>query len=129
LVGSTRFTYHGFRFLQVVASNFWQPELADLEAYQIYSSVQTVGNIEFFSGKFVTKRKTVNLWLKQSDMFADKKGPAPILNRLQKNIWWGQASNLMSVPTDCNQRDERLGWTADAQLSAEEALHNFDMGR
>ena len=33
----------------------------------------------------------------------------------------------MSIPTDCNQRDERLGWTADAQLSAEEAIHNFDM--
>jgi len=64
-----------------------------------------------------------------SSVWTDDDGPAPILNRLQKNIWWGQASNLMSVPTDCNQRDERLGWTADAQLSAEEALHNFDMGR
>jgi hypothetical protein len=64
-----------------------------------------------------------------SSVWTDDEGPAPILNRLQKNIWWGQASNLMSVPTDCNQRDERLGWTADAQLSAEEALHNFDMGR
>lgn len=102
-----RFTYHGFRFVQVVASNFWYPALSDIEGHQIYSSLPTVGSINFYS---------------------DDDGPAPILNRLQKNIWWGQASNLMSVPTDCNQRDERLGWTADAQLSAEEALHNFDMG-
>lgn len=51
----------------------------------------------------------------------------PTLDRIQQNIWWGQTSNLMSVPTDCDQRDERLGWMADAHLSAEEAIHNFDM--
>lgn len=66
-----------------------------------------------------------------------------ILNGIQHNIIWysertepirmwylltvlrGQRSNLMSVPTDCDQRDERLGWMADAHLSAHECLHNF----
>lgn len=50
-----------------------------------------------------------------------------ILDQIQHNIWWGQSSNLMSVPTDCDQRDERLGWMADGHLSAEEAAHNFDV--
>ena len=51
----------------------------------------------------------------------------PLLNQIHQNVWWGQLSNLMSVPTDCPQRDERMGWTGDAQLSAEEAVLNFWM--
>src|SRR5690606_29451651 len=39
----------------------------------------------------------------------------------------GQASNLMAVPTDCNQRDERRGWLGDAALTAGEAVRNFDL--
>lgn len=50
-----------------------------------------------------------------------------LLNNIQKAIHWGQRANIMSVPTDCPQRDERKGWLGDAQLSAEEALSNFDM--
>jgi len=51
----------------------------------------------------------------------------PILNDIQRLIWWTQLNNLFSIPTDCNQRDEREGWMGDAHLSAEEAMMNFDM--
>ena len=40
---------------------------------------------------------------------------------------WCQLSNLMSVPTDCAQRAERMGWLGDAQVTVEEAMYNFDM--
>ena len=50
-----------------------------------------------------------------------------ILNDIQKIIRWSQLTNLMSVPTDCDQRDERQGWMGDAQITAEEAMMNFDM--
>jgi len=50
-----------------------------------------------------------------------------VLNKVQSAILWGQADNLMSVPSDCDQRDERKGWMGDAQLSSEEALFNYDM--
>ena len=50
-----------------------------------------------------------------------------LVNRIHENVLWGQLSNLMSIPTDCPQRDERHGWLGDAHLSAEEAVFNFDM--
>jgi hypothetical protein len=50
-----------------------------------------------------------------------------IINRVQKNIVWGARSNFYSVPTDCPQRDERLGWTGDMQLFLPAAAMNFDI--
>jgi alpha-L-rhamnosidase len=50
-----------------------------------------------------------------------------LLNRLQQNIVWGQRSNFLDVPTDCPQRDERLGWTGDAQVFAPTAAFNMDV--
>ncbi len=50
-----------------------------------------------------------------------------LLNRLQQNIVWGQRSNFLDVPTDCPQRDERLGWTGDAQVFASTAAFNMDV--
>ncbi len=50
----------------------------------------------------------------------------PLLNRLQANVRWGQRGNFLSVPTDCPQRDERLGWTADTQVFVRTAVHNAD---
>lgn len=44
------FTYHGFRFVQVVGSNFWAPTVNDIEAHVVYSSVDAIGDIQFFSG-------------------------------------------------------------------------------
>lgn len=51
----------------------------------------------------------------------------PLLNQLQHNIQWGQKGNFVDVPTDCPQRDERLGWTGDAQAFASTAAYNMNV--
>ncbi len=51
----------------------------------------------------------------------------PMLNRLFSNIFWGQRCNFVDVPTDCPQRDERLGWTGDAQVFVKAASYNYDV--
>ncbi|RLD71481.1 MAG: alpha-L-rhamnosidase, partial [Bacteroidetes bacterium] len=50
----------------------------------------------------------------------------PLINQLQHNIVWGLKGNFLDVPTDCPQRDERLGWTGDAQVFAPTACFNVD---
>ncbi|MCP9236133.1 alpha-L-rhamnosidase [Lewinella sp. JB7] len=50
-----------------------------------------------------------------------------LINQLQRNIQWGQRGNFVDVPTDCPQRDERLGWTGDAQAFARTAAFNYDV--
>jgi alpha-L-rhamnosidase len=50
-----------------------------------------------------------------------------LVNQLQRNIQWGQKGNFLDVPTDCPQRDERLGWTGDAQVFARTAAFNYDV--
>jgi alpha-L-rhamnosidase len=97
------FTYHGFRYVQITVTNSQAiPTLSNIVAYHAFSDVGVSGEISFTAS-------------------------SDVLNQIQHNILWGQSSNLMSVPTDCDQRDERKGWMGDAQLSAEEALHNFYM--
>jgi len=51
----------------------------------------------------------------------------PMINQLQHNIVWGQKGNFVDVPTDCPQRDERLGWTGDAQVFIRTACFNRDV--
>ncbi len=51
----------------------------------------------------------------------------PLVNQLQHNIIWGQKGNFLDVPTDCPQRDERLGWTGDAQAFSPTATFNMDV--
>jgi alpha-L-rhamnosidase len=51
----------------------------------------------------------------------------PLINQLQHNILWGQKGNFLDVPTDCPQRDERLGWTGDAQVFVRTAAFNMDV--
>ena len=51
----------------------------------------------------------------------------PLMNQLQHNIRWGQKGNFLDVPTDCPQRDERLGWTGDAQVFSRTAAFNMDV--
>jgi alpha-L-rhamnosidase len=51
----------------------------------------------------------------------------PLINQLQHNILWGQKGNFVDVPTDCPQRDERLGWTGDAQAFCRTAAYNMDV--
>jgi len=52
---------------------------------------------------------------------------SPLINQLQHNILWGQKGNFVDVPTDCPQRDERLGWMGDAQVFARTAAFNMDV--
>ncbi|QPH41081.1 glycoside hydrolase family 78 protein [Pedobacter endophyticus] len=93
------FSFQGFRYIKV---NGYPGELKldDLTAVAVYSAMQQ-------TGKFTTSN--------------------PLLNQLQHNIQWGQKGNFVDVPTDCPQRDERLGWTGDAQAFATTAAYNMDV--
>lgn len=95
-----RFTYHGFRYVELTGYP-GVPNLETIRGKVVHTSVRQVGH------------------------FSCSK---PLLNRLQSLIVWGQKTNLHSIPTDCCQRDERMGWLADAHLTAEQAMMNFDMG-
>lgn len=93
------FTFFGFRYVRVEGyPGELKPE--DLTAVALYSDMAT-------TGKFTTSNS--------------------LLNQLQHNIQWGQKGNFVDVPTDCPQRDERLGWTGDAQAFANTAAYNMDV--
>ncbi len=96
-----RFTYHGFRYIQIEGFP-GRPKLDNIAVKVIRSSVDPSGQIE-----------TSNA----------------LIDRIQKMIWWTEASNLYSVPTDCPQRDERMGWLNDLTVRSEESVYNFQMGR
>ncbi|MGB8959699.1 MAG: family 78 glycoside hydrolase catalytic domain [Candidatus Aminicenantales bacterium] len=98
-VHEPRFTYHGFRYVEMTGYP-GEPGTGALEGRFVHSDVGRVG--EFRSSN-------------------------ELVDRIHRNVIWGQLSNLMSIPTDCPQRDERHGWLGDAHLSAEEAVFNFDM--
>jgi alpha-L-rhamnosidase len=95
-----RFTYHGFRYVEMTGFP-GMPNMETIRGKVVHSAVKQIGN------------------------FSCSK---PLLNRLQRMIIWSQKTNLHSIPTDCNQRDERMGWLGDAHLTAEQAMMNFDMG-
>ncbi len=95
---SPRFTFHGFRYLKI-SGYPGEVSLDDLEACVVHSDMVPTGDFEC------------------SDT---------LVNRLQKNIQWGLRGNFLDVPTDCPQRDERLGWTGDAQVFAPTACFNVD---
>lgn len=92
------FTYFGFRYVKLIGfpNNI---DINDFQARALYSDMEMIGNIE-----------------------SDNK----LVNKLFNNIQWGQKSNFMDVPTDCPQRDERLGWTGDAAIFAKTASYNMD---
>ncbi|MBC7362037.1 MAG: family 78 glycoside hydrolase catalytic domain [Candidatus Aminicenantes bacterium] len=94
-----RFTYHGFRYIEVTGFP-GTPKIDSVRGRVVHTAVSPVGN--FFCSK-------------------------QIINDIQRIILWGQKTNLHSIPTDCNQRDERMGWMGDAQVTAEEAMMNYDM--
>ena len=81
-------TFYGFRYIKVEGVDA-DLNLEDFEAVPVWSSFDNVGS--FSSSN-------------------------PLINQLQSNIWWGFHDNFLDVPTDCPQRDERLGWTGDAQV-------------
>jgi len=94
-----QFTFHGFRYVEV---DNYPGELtdADVVARVLHSDTPWTGHFEC------------------SD---------PVVNQLQSNIAWGQRGNFVAVPTDCPQRDERLGWLADTQIFAPTASRNADV--
>ena len=92
------FTYFGFRYARVTG---WPGEARG----------------EDFTGRVVYSDLPDALRLRSSD---EK------LNRLAANAYWGQRSNFLDMPTDCPQRDERLGWTGDAQVFAPTACFQMD---
>jgi alpha-L-rhamnosidase len=93
------FTFQGFRY---VAVQGWpgEPTLDGLLGVVVHSDMPV-------TGQFTTSN--------------------PMLNQLQHNIRWGQKGNFVDVPTDCPQRDERLGWTGDAQVFSRTAAFNMDV--
>jgi len=92
------FTFYGFRFAKL--EGFTQPIVKeDFTGCVVYSDLETIGQIE------------------TSD---------PLVNRLFLNALWGQKGNFLDVPTDCPQRDERMGWTGDAQVFSGTASFNMD---
>lgn len=92
------FTYYGFRYVRITG---WPGEIAP----------------ELFTGKVVYSDLDTTISIHTSD----KK-----LNQLASNCIWGQKSNFLDMPTDCPQRDERLGWTGDAQVFSPTACFNMD---
>ena len=93
------FTYQGFRYISI--SGFTgKLDTAGIRAVAMYSDMETTGSLT-----------TSNA----------------MLNQLQKNITWGQKGNFVDVPTDCPQRNERLGWTGDAQAFSRTAEYNMNV--
>ncbi|SEN57057.1 alpha-L-rhamnosidase [Chitinophaga rupis] len=90
------FTFHGFRYIRVKGIN-GPLNPADFTAVALYSDMPLTGDFSC------------------SD---------PLVNQLQHNIRWGQQGNFLDVPTDCPQRDERLGWTGDAAMFSRTATFN-----
>ena len=93
------FTFHGFRFLKIEGVTT-PPSLDQITGVVIHSDMKPTGNFSC------------------SDT---------LINKLQHNIQWGQKGNFVDVPTDCPQRDERLGWTGDAQVFSMTAAFNFNV--
>jgi alpha-L-rhamnosidase len=94
-----RFTFHGFRYVELTGLPT-QPKIDAVTGVVISSDTPRTG--EFAC----------------SD---------PRINQLQSNIQWGQRGNYISVPTDCPQRDERLGWMGDAEVFVRTATYNADV--
>ena len=93
------FTFHGFRYIEVTGLKD-KPDLTTVKAVAIYTDAPFT--VQLHSG-------------------------SPMINQLWSNILWGQRSNFVGVPTDCPQRDERLGWTADAQVFWRTASYNMGL--
>ena len=91
------FTFHGFRFAELEIEG--NAEILDITAEVMYTDLAESGNFSC------------------SDEIATK---------VYQNALWGQRDNFLNVPTDCPQRDERLGWTGDAQIFCQSAMFNMN---
>jgi alpha-L-rhamnosidase len=94
-----RFTFHGFRYAEVSGLP-GEPGPDMVTGIVIHSAIPPTGTFEC------------------SD---------PLINQLQHNIQWSQKDNFLEIPTDCPQRDERLGWTGDAQVFIRTAAFNMNI--
>jgi alpha-L-rhamnosidase len=94
-----RFTFMGFRFVEITG----------------------------FPGKLTTDNLTGVVIHSDMAVTGNYESSNPLINQLQHNILWGQKGNFVDVPTDCPQRDERLGWTGDAQAFCRTAAFNMDV--
>ena len=97
-----QFTWQGFRYIKV-EGYLGDLKSEDFTAIALYSDMTPTGTFSCSN---------------------------PLINQLQHNIQWGQKGNFLDIPTDCPQRDERLGWTGDAQVFSRTAsylmnVHNF----
>lgn len=92
------FTFHGFRYVEVTGLNY-KPRLGDITGIVAHSDLPRTG------------------WFECSE---------PLVNKLALNSLWGQKGNFLDVPTDCPQRNERAGWTGDAQVFMKTACFNLD---
>jgi alpha-L-rhamnosidase len=93
------FTWQGFRYARIEGLKT-DIKAEDIKAVTLYSDMKTTGS-------FISSNN--------------------LINQLQKNIVWGQKGNFLDVPTDCPQRDERLGWTGDAQAFSRTASFNMNV--
>ncbi len=93
------FTFHGFRYVEV-RGLLEKPDASAVTGIVVHTPLRRTGSFECSSAA---------------------------LNQLYSNIIWGQKGNYLEVPTDCPQRDERMGWTGDTQFFAPTAAYNFDV--
>jgi len=91
------FTYHGFRYAEIEITG--NAAIVSITAEAMYTDLEASGNFECSN---------------------------TLVNRVYQNALWGQRDNFLNVPTDCPQRDERLGWTGDAQIFCQSAMFNMD---
>ncbi len=91
------FTFHGFRYAEIETEG--EVEVLSVVAEAMYTDLPV-------SGEFSCSN--------------------PLVNRIYQNALWSQRDNFVGIPTDCPQRDERLGWTADAQIFCQSAMYNMD---
>jgi len=94
-----RFTYHGFRYVQVEGYP-GKPSLDDIVGIVVHSDCEVTGQMQFAN---------------------------PLLDKFWHNALWSQRSNFFCVPTDCPQRDERMGWMGDIQIFMDAAAFNMDI--
>ncbi|MFT4214302.1 MAG: family 78 glycoside hydrolase catalytic domain [Microbacterium sp.] len=92
----SRFSFYGFRYAQITGLDI---DPADVEAVVVHTDMTRTG------------------WFEASD---------PLVERLHENVVWGMRGNFLSIPTDCPQRDERLGWTGDLQVFAPTASFLYE---
>ncbi len=96
------YSFQGFRYVRLTEYPHEEIDLFSFTAVAVYSDMEQVGRI--LTGN-------------------------PRINQLCHNVLWGHRSNYLDVPTDCPQRDERLGWTGDAQIFFRAATYQYDVER